>query len=179
MSNYHAFSRSRVLYLHWAPALIAFFLLSLHTYLFYFYAIRMLFLLHVDEPESPCSIGWVLKEAIEQKQKNGLNWSVEFFWKRWKEMKGFYITVSMLHTSTDVYAGIWGYANEKSDRMRMSLTHTYINVVSKYAYIHSRSVQILIRWSWFGQWNKWPMYHLLGLLLRWWATAELCNMKCL
>lgn len=75
----------------------------------------MLFLLHVDEPESPCGIGLVLKEAIEQKQKNGLNWSVEFFWKRWKEMKGFYITVSMLYTSTDICAGIWGYANEKSD----------------------------------------------------------------
>lgn len=32
-------------------------------------------------------------------------------------MKGFYITVSMLYTSTDIYAGIGGYANEKSDRI--------------------------------------------------------------
>lgn len=90
----------------------------------------MLFLLHVDEPESPCGIGLVLKEAIEQKQKNGLNWSVEFFWKRWKEMKGFYITVSMLYTSTDIYAGIWGYANEKSDGWGCHWL-TYINVVSQ------------------------------------------------
>lgn len=180
MSNYHAFHRSRLLYLRWAPALIAFF--SYHYTLIYFFFFQFFslqltcyFLLRVVEPGRPRSIGWALKRRS--------NWAEteEWFWLMCgnlvEEMKRDCVEGLLHNSEHGVYGCVWGW------RLCQWMMKDVFDSLhsSKYGFISlkmSVPAQISTCWYWIFS-SKWlVVFTSAVLLISCWVIAQLYNMKC-